>query len=127
MEEHGIDFRRELELFEAFRRWLNDGVRSLPEPLRKQAVLLMVATTAAAEHFTASLAGYVLSDNTWGETDVDPEMAHLFLWHAAEEVEHRHVASDVYHHIGGGYLRRAAAKNGRAHARTHATNSNTVC
>src|SRR3546814_3693138 len=87
MEEHGIDFRRELELFEAFRRWLNDGVRSLPEPLRKQAVLLMVATTAAAEHFTASLAGYVLSDNTWGETDVDPEMAHLFLWHAAEEVE----------------------------------------
>src|SRR3546814_9475096 len=109
MEEHGIDFRRELELFEAFRRWLNDGVRSLPEPLRKQAVLLMVATTAAAEHFTASLAGYVLSDNTWGETDVDPEMAHLFLWHAAEEVEHRHVAYDVYHHIGGGYLRRAAA------------------
>src|SRR3546814_10345493 len=69
----------------------------------------LVATTAAAEHFTASLAGYVLSDNTWGETDVDPEMAHLFLWHAAEEVEHRHVAYDVYHHIGGGYLRRAAA------------------
>src|SRR3546814_13461965 len=109
MEEHGIDFRRELELFEAFRRWLNDGVRSLPEPLRKQAVLLMVATTAAAEHFTASLAGYVLSDNTWGETDVDPEMAHLFLWHAAEEVAHRHVAYDVSHHISGGYLHRAAA------------------
>src|SRR3546814_7728037 len=43
------------------------------------------------------------------ETDVDPEMAHLFLWHAAEEVEHRHVAYDVYHHIGGGYLRLAAA------------------
>src|SRR3546814_18182605 len=93
MEEHGIDFRRELELFEAFRRWLNDGLRSLPEPLRKQAVLLMVATTAAAEHFTASLAGYVLSDNTWGETDVTQEMAHLFLWHAAEEVVHRTVAS----------------------------------
>src|SRR3546814_11281190 len=36
-------------------------------------------------------------------------MAHLFLWHAAEKVEHRHVAYDVYHHIGGGYLRRAAA------------------
>ena len=92
----------------AFRRRLNDRVRSLPEPLRRQAVLLMVATTAAAEHFTASLAGYVLSDNTWGDTDVDPEMAHLFLWHAAEEVEHRHVAYDVYRHIGGGYLRRAA-------------------
>lgn len=57
MEEHGIDFRWELELFEALQRRLNDRVRSLPEPLRKQAVLLMVATTAAAEHFTGSLAG----------------------------------------------------------------------
>jgi predicted metal-dependent hydrolase len=108
MEEHGIDFRRELELFETFRRRLNDRVNSLPEPWRKQAVLVMVATTAAAEHFTASLAGYVLADNTWGDTDVDPEMAHLFLWHAAEEIEHRHVAYDVYSHIGGGYVRRAA-------------------
>lgn len=108
MEEHGIDFRRELELFEAFRRGLNARVNRLPEPLRKQAVLLMVATTAAAEHFTASLAGYVLEDNSWAKEDVDPEMAHLFLWHASEEIEHRHVAYDVYEHIGGGYIRRAA-------------------
>src|SRR3546814_7851182 len=70
---------------------------------------MMVATTAAAEHFTASLAGYVLEDNTWADTDVDPEMAQLFLWHAAEEIEHRHVAYDVYQHIGGGYVRRVAA------------------
>ena len=109
MEEHGIDFRRELVWFEAFRRGLNERVNALPEPLRKQAVLVMVATTTAAEHFTASLAGYILADNTWGDTDVDPEMAHLFLWHASEEIEHRHVAYDVYQHIGGGYLRRAAA------------------
>jgi predicted metal-dependent hydrolase len=109
MLEHGIDFRRELELFEAFRRGLNDRVSRLPEPWRKQAVLLMVAATAAAEHFTASLAGYVLEDNTWTDpgSGVDREMADLFLWHASEEVEHRHVAYDVYEHIGGGYLRRA--------------------
>ncbi|MFP5579867.1 MAG: metal-dependent hydrolase [Acidimicrobiia bacterium] len=109
MEEHGIVFRRELDAFEAFRRGLNDRVNRLPEPFRKQAVLMMVATTAAAEHFTASLAGYVLEDNTWADTDVDPEMAQLFLWHAAEEIEHRHVAYDVYQHIGGGYVRRVAA------------------
>jgi uncharacterized protein len=36
-------------------------------------------------------------------------MAQLFLWHAAEEIEHRHVAYDVYQHIGGGYVRRVAA------------------
>lgn len=108
MEEHGIHFGRELKLFEAVRRRLNDRVRSLPEPLRRQAVLMMVATTTAAEHFTASLAGYVLSDHAWSDADVDPEMANLFLWHAAEEIEHRHVAFDVYQHIGGGYVRRAA-------------------
>ena len=66
---------------------------SLPEPFRSQAVFQMLAATAAAEHFTASLAGYILSDNTWADTDVDREMQHLFIWHAAEEIEHRHVAT----------------------------------
>lgn len=107
MREHGIDFSRELEAFERFRRRLDALVNRLPEPLRRQMVLQEVAATAAAEHFTASLAGYVLEANTWSDGTVDPAMAHLFLWHAAEEVEHRHVAYDTYEHIGGGYLRRA--------------------
>lgn len=109
MEEHGIGFRRELALFEALRRRLNHTVNRLPEPVRRQAVLFMLAATAAAEHFTASLAGDILENNNWADSDVDPEMAHLFLWHASEEIEHRHVAYDVYQHIGGGYLRRATA------------------
>lgn len=108
MEEHGIDFRRELDLFERGRKILDKRVNSLPEPLRRQAVLLTVAATAAAEHFTASLAGYILEDNKWSDSGVDPDMAHLFLWHASEEIEHRHVAFDVYQHVGGGYGRRAA-------------------
>ncbi len=107
MHEHGIDFQRELDRFERIRRRLNARVDKLPEPFRRQAVLQMVAATAAAEHFTASLAGYVLDRNSWSDPEVDPDMAHLFLWHAAEEVEHRHVAFDVYDHIGGGYVRRA--------------------
>jgi uncharacterized protein len=107
MRELGIDFERALARFEGVRRRLNAAVDSLPEPLRRQAVLQMLAATAAAEHLTASLAGYVLEGNSWSEIDVDPEMRHLFLWHAAEEIEHRHVAFDVYAHVGGGYLRRA--------------------
>jgi len=107
MFEHGIDFRRELEVFERTRRRLNAWVDRLPEPFRRQAVLEMLAATAAAEHFTASLAGYVLADNTWSEPGVDADMRHLFLWHASEEVEHRHVAYDVYQHVGGGYVRRS--------------------
>ncbi len=108
MREHGIDFDRALKVFEGVRRRLNARVDSLPEPLRRQAVLQMLAATAAAEHITASLAAYVLEDNSWSDTEVDAEMQHLFLWHASEEIEHRHVAYDVYHHVGGGYLRRAS-------------------
>jgi predicted metal-dependent hydrolase len=109
MREHGIDFDAELERFERVRRRLNAAVDSAPEPFRRQAVLLMLAVTVAAEHVTASLAGYVLEDNTWSEDTVDPDMKNLFLWHAAEEIEHRHVAFDAYEHVGGGYVRRAVA------------------
>jgi uncharacterized protein len=107
MREHGIGFDRELEWFERFRRGLNRRVSRLPEPLRRQAVLQMLAVTAAAEHFTASLAGYVLAENSWTDAGVEPDVQHLWLWHAAEEIEHRHVAFDVYAHVGGGYLRRS--------------------
>ena len=106
MLEHGIDFRRELARFERMRRRLDAQVSRLPEPLRRQVVLQMLAATAAAEHYTASLAGYVLERNHWSENDVHPAMKHLFLWHAAEEIEHRHVAYDAYVHVGGGYIRR---------------------
>jgi uncharacterized protein len=39
----------------------------------------------------------------------DERGASLFLWHLAEEVEHKTVASDVYRAVGGGRIRYAAA------------------
>lgn len=39
----------------------------------------------------------------------DPTAATLFLWHLAEEVEHKRVAFDTYQAAGGGRLRHAAA------------------
>ena len=39
----------------------------------------------------------------------DPRGASLFLWHLAEEVEHKTVASDVYRAIGGGRIRYTGA------------------
>lgn len=104
--ELGIDFSRELRWFEAFRCGLDARVRALPEPLRRQAVLQMLAVTAAAEHFTATLAADVLEGNSWADHDVDADARDLWLWHAAEEIEHRHVAFDVYASLGGGYVRR---------------------
>lgn len=41
--------------------------------------------------------------------DADPTATTLFLWHLAEEVEHKRVAHDTYQASGGGKLRHAAA------------------
>ena len=41
--------------------------------------------------------------------DAEPTAATLFLWHLAEEVEHKEVAFDVYQAAGGGRLRYAWA------------------
>lgn len=41
--------------------------------------------------------------------DADPTATTLFLWHLAEEVEHKEVAFDVYQASGGGRLRLAWA------------------
>jgi predicted metal-dependent hydrolase len=41
--------------------------------------------------------------------DADPTAATLFLWHLAEEVEHKRIAFDTYEAAGGGRLRYAWA------------------
>lgn len=64
-----------------------------------------LAMTVALEHFTA-----LLGEQSLEHIDiydgVDPQFAELWTWHAAEEIEHKAVAIDVYRHIGGGELER---------------------
>ena len=60
-----------------------------------------LAATAALEHFTATLAEVVLSDQAARDLVAAPEIADVFLWHALEECEHKAVAFDVYRHVGG--------------------------
>ena len=62
-----------------------------------------LATTAAYEHFTAILAAWLLEHpEVLGQRD--PRLKTLWLWHSAEESEHRSVAFDVYRALGGNEL-----------------------
>jgi predicted metal-dependent hydrolase len=58
--------------------------------------------TAANEHFTAVFADYLLR-NADLLGDRDPRLATLWLWHSAEESEHKSTAFDLYQALGGSH------------------------
>lgn len=67
----------------------------------------MLAATCALEHFTASLADDLLA-NPRVFAGSDPKVTALFMWHAAEEAEHRATCYDIYRQLGGRYLQRTS-------------------
>lgn len=64
-----------------------------------------LAVTMAYEHFTAVLGDALLRSPDWLEGASEP-MRVLWQWHAVEECEHRAVAADAYHALGGGEVGR---------------------
>lgn len=63
-------------------------------------LIMRVGIIAAIEHFTGAIGQWALdNETTWEKNQVDPKMSDLFLWHLAEEVEHRSVAFDLFHHL----------------------------
>ena len=65
---------------------------------------IRLAATAAAEHFTATLAELALTDGTLDFAH--PAMRDLLSWHAAEEIEHKSVAFDVLQTVDPRYRTR---------------------
>ena len=62
----------------------------------------MLAITAANEHFTAILADWMLRNaDLLGSTD--QRLSTLWLWHSAEESEHKSTAFDLYQATGGSH------------------------
>ena len=59
-----------------------------------------VAVTAATEHFTALFAQWLMQHPEALE-GAEQRLAYLWLWHSAEESEHRNVAFDLYRAMGG--------------------------
>ena len=59
-----------------------------------------LAATAATEHFTAIFADWMLKHPEALE-GAEPRLHTLWLWHSAEESEHRCTAFDIYRAAGG--------------------------
>ena len=65
-----------------------------------------LAITAANEHFTAILAEWLLSHpEVFGQTE--ERLKTMWLWHSAEEAEHKNTAFDLYQTLQGSYTWRA--------------------
>lgn len=60
-----------------------------------------LAITAALEHYTATLAEVLMTDESAQAALDVPEVRALLLWHALEEAEHKAVAFDVFEQVCG--------------------------
>jgi predicted metal-dependent hydrolase len=58
--------------------------------------------TAANEHFTAIMADWMLRNPDLVASD-DARLSTLWLWHSAEESEHKSTAFDLYQALGGNH------------------------
>ena len=70
-----------------------------------------LASTAALEHFTATIAEVLLRDEEARRLVGAPEVLDVLLWHAVEECEHKAVAFDVYRAMGGSERTRVMVMN----------------
>lgn len=80
-------------------RW-EASIRERTQSLAGVDVRHRVAITAATEHFTAIFADHLLAHPRWLD-GTEPRLRTLWMWHCAEESEHRSTAFDVYVALGG--------------------------
>ncbi len=79
---------------------------------RRASTRFGLAFAAGFETVAFSAARWTASRQQRLFADADPTATSLFLWHLAEEVEHKGVAHDVYEQSGGGRLRYLLAMTG---------------
>jgi predicted metal-dependent hydrolase len=91
----GIDVEREIAAAE---RTMSKLQKRLPRKMQ-------LGVTVFLEHVTAIGAHMLFMEPLIAES-MHPELARFWRWHAAEELEHKAVAFDVFRAVGGGYLLR---------------------
>ena len=91
----GVDVAREVRAADRVFEVLG---RRLPKKMQ-------LAMTVFLEHLTATGAHALFTEPALAEA-MHPEMRRFWRWHAAEEIEHKAVAFDLYREAGGGYVLR---------------------
>lgn len=79
--------------------WEREALRNMKH-LEGVDVRHPLAITAANEHLTALFAEWLLS-NPQIFDGAEPRLRTMWLWHSAEEAEHKSTAFDVYRALGG--------------------------
>jgi hypothetical protein len=73
---------------------------------KRSAEKMALSMTTGMEHYTALFGNQGLGNSDFLEPLYPKEMFMLLQWHAAEELEHKSVAFDVYKAVGGTYAMR---------------------
>ncbi|MCB0508198.1 MAG: metal-dependent hydrolase [Chitinophagales bacterium] len=94
-----VDFYRRTA-WDGVEKWLRSNLKN-----KRIGDKLSLSVTVALEHFTAMLAesGIIHKDIT---EDMPQEMKDLFMWHAAEEIEHKSIPFDVLKKVDDSYALR---------------------
>ncbi|MDT5257885.1 MAG: uncharacterized protein QOD10_2965 [Mycobacterium sp.] len=104
----GIDPARFIDQLEWVAGQYDERVSKAAQHNRRKALASGTHLLCAAEHFTGVFGHWALN-NSWDDMGVDPTLCDLYRWHAAEEVEHRHVSYNVAKYFGMDYVAQAAA------------------
>ncbi len=83
--------------------------KTIPPSMRPLWLRERISLVAAIEHFTTLLGAWMLEAEALRDASTNDEMIRLLMWHAAEEVEHRAVAHDLYVALGGTYVGRVTS------------------
>lgn len=67
---------------------------------------MQLAVVSGIEHYTSALGAWAFERHVF--EGAEPALRDLFLWHAAEEIEHQCVAFDLREALAPGYARRIA-------------------
>jgi predicted metal-dependent hydrolase len=78
----------------------------LSQSKRKHSLAFRMAYTSGYEAFTYQLVCFIMKRRHELFAGADPRIVAMLSWHAAEEVEHKSVAFDVFQAIHGGYFMR---------------------